>query len=48
MLGITVQTQQQRLQPVRLIPRIGFSVVEVIFEREPVQAAVTPRAARWV
>jgi len=42
MLSITVQTRQQTVQQVRIIPRIGFSVVEVIHEREPVQAAVDP------
>src|SRR5262245_32546024 len=41
-LAITVQTQQQRIQQVRIIPRIGFNVVEVIYEREPVQARVDP------
>ncbi len=42
MLDITVETQQQNIQQVRIIPRIGFYVVEVIYEREPVQAAVDP------
>jgi putative transposase len=42
MLGSTVQTKQQTVQQVRIIPRIGFSVVEVIHEREPIQAAVDP------
>src|SRR5262245_38807110 len=42
MLGISVRTRQQTVQQVRIIPRIGFSVVEVIYEREPVQAAVDP------
>src|SRR5262249_56858246 len=40
MLGITIETQQQNVQQVRIIPRIGFYVVEVIYEREPVPAAV--------
>jgi IS605 OrfB family transposase len=44
MLGITVRTRQQHrsIQQVRLIPRTGFSMVEVIYEREPVAAAVNP------
>jgi putative transposase len=44
MLGITVRTQQQHqsVQQVRLIPRRGFYVVEVISERAPIPAAVTP------
>jgi putative transposase len=45
MLGITVQTQQgnqNNVQQVRIIPRIGFYVVEVIYEREPTPAAVNP------
>jgi putative transposase len=42
MLGITVKTKQQTVQQVRVVPRIGFYVVEVIHEREPIQAAVDP------
>src|SRR5258708_5919842 len=42
MLGITVQTRQCTVQQVRIIPRSGFYVVEVIYEREPVPAAVNP------
>jgi putative transposase len=42
MLGITVQTRQQNVQQVRIVPRVGFYVVEVIYEREPVQTAVDP------
>src|SRR5258708_899216 len=42
MLGITVQTQQGNVQQVRIIPRIGFYVVEVIYEREPIPAKVDP------
>jgi putative transposase len=42
MLGITVHTKQQTVQQVRIIPRAGFYVVEVIYEREPIQAAVDP------
>ncbi len=42
MLGITVRTRQQNIQQVRIIPRIGFYVVEVVYERAPVPAAVNP------
>jgi putative transposase len=43
-LNITVQTKQQNVQQVRIIPRTrsGFYVVEVIYEREPLPAAVNP------
>jgi putative transposase len=39
-LDITVQTRRSNVQQVRIIPRIGFYVVEVIYEREPAQANV--------
>ena len=42
MLSITVRTRQQNIQQVRIIPRSGFYVVEVIYEREPAPAAVNP------
>ena len=42
MLGITVETQQQHVQQVRIVPRLGFYVVEVIYEQAPVQAEVDP------
>jgi putative transposase len=42
MLGITVQTKQHSVQQVRIIPRSGFYVVEVIYEREPQPAALDP------
>jgi IS605 OrfB family transposase len=41
-LGITVHTRQHNVQQVRIIPRIGFYIVEVIYDREPVPAAVNP------
>jgi IS605 OrfB family transposase len=41
-LDITVQTRQSNIQQVRIIPRIGFYVVEVIYEQEPAQAKVNP------
>ena len=44
MLGITMKTRQRRqsIQQVRITPRKGFYVVEVIYERTPVQASVNP------
>ncbi len=47
MLAITVRTKQQEVQQVRIIPRKGFYVVEVIYveviyDREPQPAAVNP------
>jgi putative transposase len=38
MLDITVQTQQHNVQQVRIVPRHGFYVVEVVYERAPVPA----------
>jgi hypothetical protein len=35
-------TRQQNVQQVRIISRHGFYVVEIIYEREPVQAVVDP------
>ncbi|HEY7833416.1 MAG TPA: transposase [Ktedonobacterales bacterium] len=40
MLGITVKTRQQHVQQVRIIPRSGFYVVEVVHEQEPAPAPV--------
>jgi putative transposase len=42
MLGITVQTRRQHIQQVRIVPRHGQYVVEVIYEQEPIQAAADP------
>ena len=44
MLGITMKTRQRRqsIQQVRITPRKGFYVVEVIYERTSVQASVNP------
>jgi len=44
MLGITVRARQQHssIQQVRIIPRKGFYVVEVIYEKKPAPAAVNP------
>jgi IS605 OrfB family transposase len=43
-LAIAVQTQQQNVQQVRIIPRTcsGFYVVEVVYARAPVPAVVNP------
>jgi transposase len=45
-LGIRVQTRQTNIDQARIVPRIGFCVgyyvVEVVYEREPVPAAVDP------
>jgi len=42
MLGITIQTRQGNVQQLRIIPRSGCYVVEVVYEHEPVPAAVNP------
>jgi len=42
MLGIIVETKQTNVQQVRIVPRPGFYVVEIIYERAPIQAAVDP------
>jgi IS605 OrfB family transposase len=39
-LDITVKTKQQRIKQVRIVPRNGFYVVEVVYERAPIQAKV--------
>ena len=41
-LSIAVKTKQQRIKQVRIVPRNGFYVVEVVYEREPIQATVDP------
>jgi putative transposase len=41
-LPITVQTKQRNVKQVRIVPRNGYYVVEVVYEREPVQANVDP------
>jgi putative transposase len=44
MLGVTVRTRRRpmSIQQVGIVPRHGYYVVEVVYEREPVQAAVDP------
>lgn len=41
-LPIEVQTQQTNIQQVRIVPRHGSYVVEVIYRKEPIQATVDP------
>jgi putative transposase len=41
-LTITVQTKQRDVKQVRIVPRNGYYVVEVVYERIPVQANVDP------
>jgi putative transposase len=40
MLPISVKTQHRDIDQVRIVPKKGFYVVEVIYEQEPVQAEV--------
>ncbi len=42
MLAICVKTKQKNLDQVRIVPRKGYYVVEVIYPKEPVQANVDP------
>jgi putative transposase len=42
MLGISVQTRHQDVQHVRIVARIGYYIVEVVYEREPISGAVNP------
>jgi putative transposase len=41
-LGISIWTKQTTVKQVRIVPRKGYYVVEVIYERDPVPAAVNP------
>ena len=41
-LTITIQTQHTVVDEVRIVPRHGYYVVEVLYTREPVQARVDP------
>lgn len=41
-LGITIPTRQITVKQVRIVPRKGYYVVEVVYERAPVPAAVNP------
>jgi putative transposase len=42
MLPINIKTQQQSIDQVRIVPRNGCYIVEVVYEKEPVQANVDP------
>jgi len=42
MLPISVKTKQKDIDQVRIVPRDGYYVVEVIYTKEPVQAHVDP------
>jgi putative transposase len=41
-LGIMIPTRQATVRQVRIVPRKGYDVVKVVYEREPVPAAVNP------
>jgi putative transposase len=41
-LGISVPTKQTSVAQARIVPRKGYYVVEIVYEREPVRAAVDP------
>ena len=41
-LGISIPTKQTTVKQVRIVPRKGYYVVEVVYEREPIPAAVDP------
>ncbi|MDQ2715776.1 MAG: transposase [Chloroflexota bacterium] len=41
-LAISVQTQQQHIDQVRIAPRHGHYVVEVVYSKDPIQAPVDP------
>jgi len=42
MLPITIKTQHKVIHQVRIVPRKGFYVVEIVYEQEPVKTAVDP------
>jgi putative transposase len=42
MLPISIKTQHKDVDQVRIVPRNGYYVVEVIYTKEPVQASVDP------
>jgi putative transposase len=41
-LGIEIQTRQTKVKQVRIVPRKGYYVVEVVYERKEIQAPVNP------
>ena len=42
MLPIEVKTQQKDIDQVRIVPKRGYYVVEVVYTKEPIQAKVNP------
>ena len=42
MLPVSIKTQLQDINQVRIVPRKGYYVVEVIYEKEVKQASVNP------
>ena len=42
MLPIEVKTQQKDIDQVRIVPKRGYYVVEVVYGKEPIQAKVNP------
>jgi len=42
MLPISIKTQHADIDQVRIVPKKGYYVVEVVYEQEPVQAPVNP------
>ncbi len=42
MLSIEVKTKHKDIHQVRIVPRNGYYVVEVVYSKEPVQASVDP------
>jgi putative transposase len=42
MLPIRVYTKQRNIDQVRIVPRNGFYLIEVVYEQEPVQSDVNP------
>ena len=41
-LGITIDTRSAHIKQVRIVPRKGYYVVEVVYERKEIQAPVNP------
>jgi putative transposase len=41
-LGIRVPTKQTRIRQVRLVPRAGYYIIQVVYERDPRPAPVNP------
>jgi putative transposase len=41
-LGVNLPTKQTAVKQVRIVPRKGYYVAQVVYEREPVPAAVNP------